>query len=171
MFYSLGGATIPHGDKRHFGDRTNAHDNCCLVHTLVALTTRRQRPGAHRRTHPSHGAACSRHGAQHPRSVLVAGPEAVLHVVERRVERDDRGDVRLVGEDELLEARDDLIVGHRQRVDVEAEHARDHLAEVQQLSEHRNRRRSECDRYTQRLLSVIISTIYQLFYYLFIFKL
>ena len=128
------------GDKRRFGDRTSAHDYRRLVHALVALTTRRQRPGAHGRTHPSHGAACARHGAQHPGGVLVASPEAVLHVVERRVERDDRSDVRLVGEDELLEARDDLVVGHRQRVDVEAEHACDHLAEVQQLNEHREQK-------------------------------
>ena len=134
MFYSLGGATALVVTNVILGTYHR------LVHALVALTTRRQRPGARGRPHPAHGAARPRHGAQHSGGVLVAGPEAVLHVVERRVEGDDRGDVRLVGEDELLEARDDLVVGHRQRVDVETEHARDHLAEVQQLSEHRKQK-------------------------------
>ena len=39
----------------------------------------------------------------------------------------------VVGLDQLLQARDDLVVRHRQGVHVQAQHARHHAAEVQQL--------------------------------------
>ena len=87
------------------------------------------------RTHSTtHGTASPRDGGKHPGGVLVAGPEPVLHVVEGSVEGYDGRHVRLVRQDQLLKSRDNLVVRHGERVDVQPKHTGDHLTEVQQLN-------------------------------------
>ena len=77
--------------------------------------------------------ACPCWRGEGTRRVVVAGAETLAHVGDGRVQGERRRGVRLVRDDELLESGDDLEVGNGEWVHVEAEHARDDLAEVEKL--------------------------------------
>lgn len=72
---------------------------------------------------------CSKNG----NCIIVTSAETALHVLETSLQavRGDR--VRMMRLNEALQPGDDLVIWDRQRVDIEAEKARQHLTEIQQL--------------------------------------
>jgi len=76
---------------------------------------------------------------QHKAGVLIPGSELVAHVIDDVIKRESTGDARhgrvgLLGENELLEPRDDLVVGNGDVDHVDRQHSGDDTTQVLQLN-------------------------------------
>ena len=75
----------------------------------------------------------SRGGGQSSRGIVIARPEALLHVIYSTVQGDSCGCIGLVGQDEFFQASDDLIVWDSQGIDVKAQHAGNDGSQIKKL--------------------------------------
>ena len=76
-------------------------------------------------------------GGEDVSGAAVAGAELLAHVLDDAVEREGRRRVGPVRQNQLLEAGDDLVIGHREDGDVETEHPCHYLPQLHQLEQSR----------------------------------